>query len=258
MNKPKIVFFDVDNTLFSHTQHRIPDSSLKALRLLQVQGILVFLATGRHYCELEELHVDNFSFDGYVLLTGQLCMDKQKNILYHNPLPKEDEKELVKIFNEAEVATLLVNKDDCYLNIVNDTVLQVSQSFTSTPAKIGMYRNEDLYQAALFANEQDAKKVICRLPNCKLESWNEFGYDIVSKSGGKKVGIQKICEYYNINISDTMAFGDASNDVDMLETVGFSICMGNGTKEAKAVADFVTKDIDEDGIYYALTHLNIL
>lgn len=256
--KPKIVFFDVDNTLFSHSLHKIPDSTIKALRLLQKKGILVFLATGRHYCELEDLDFQNFTFDGYVLLTGQLCMDKDTNILYHNPLPIADQKEVVKVFNEKKIATLLVNKEDCYINIVNDHVELVSVQYSGQPPKIASYNEENLYQAAIFANREEAESIIQRLPNCKLESWSEHGFDIVSKTGGKTVGIQKICDYYQIDIEDTIAFGDASNDIGMLKMAGLGICMGNGTKEAKEAADFVTKHIDEDGIYFALKHFEII
>jgi hydroxymethylpyrimidine pyrophosphatase-like HAD family hydrolase len=55
-----------------------------------------------------------------------------------------------------------------------------------------------------------------------------------------------------------MAFGDGENDVDMLEFAGLSVCMGNGAPEAKAVADYVTDSVGEDGIEKALIHFGLL
>ncbi len=55
-----------------------------------------------------------------------------------------------------------------------------------------------------------------------------------------------------------MAFGDGLNDMEMLDTVGFGVAMGNAEPELKLLADFVTKDIREDGILYALEELGII
>lgn len=55
-----------------------------------------------------------------------------------------------------------------------------------------------------------------------------------------------------------MAFGDAHNDMEMLQTVGFSVAMGNAVPEIKAIADYVCPPINEDGIYRGLVDLGIL
>ena len=47
------------------------------------------------------------------------------------------------------------------------------------------------------------------------------------------------------------------NDIPMLRTADVSVCMGNGTPEAKAVADYVTKSINEDGLYCAFAHFGL-
>ncbi|MEN2899423.1 putative bifunctional phosphatase/peptidyl-prolyl cis-trans isomerase [Mannheimia haemolytica] len=55
-----------------------------------------------------------------------------------------------------------------------------------------------------------------------------------------------------------MAFGDGINDLEMLPTVGVGVAMGNGVPELKAVADFITKPLEEDGILYALETLEVI
>lgn len=79
------VFFDVDGTLLSHTQHLVPASTRRALDRLRKQGINRVLATGRHMLELDMLPVKDIDFDGYITLNGQLCLDAQKNIIFSNP-----------------------------------------------------------------------------------------------------------------------------------------------------------------------------
>ena len=72
------------------------------------------------------------------------------------------------------------------------------------------------------------------------------------------MGIEKVLAHYGIDRSETMAFGDGENDVDMFRVVGTAVCMGNGCQEAKDAADYVTDDIDNDGIWKALVHFGVL
>ena len=53
---------------------------------------------------------------------------------------------------------------------------------------------------------------------------------------------------------DVVVFGDGRNDIKMFQVAAFSIAMGNAIDEVKNVADYVTKDSDQDGIYEAMKH----
>ena len=61
-----------------------------------------------------------------------------------------------------------------------------------------------------------------------------------------------LCKYYNIDIKDTVAFGDSMNDREIIEASGFGIAMGNAIEELKKYADYVTDDIADNGVYNAL------
>ena len=64
--------------------------------------------------------------------------------------------------------------------------------------------------------------------------------------------------YYGRDIEDTVAFGDGANDYEMLAAANIGVAMGNGTPEAKAAADYVTADCDEDGLQKALEHFGLI
>ena len=65
----------------------------------------------------------------------------------------------------------------------------------------------------------------------------------------KGIGVNKVLEYYGIDKSQAMAFGDGNNDIEMFEQVGHPIAMGNASDDLKAVADEICGDVSEDGIY---------
>lgn len=54
-----------------------------------------------------------------------------------------------------------------------------------------------------------------------------------------------------------MAFGDGGNDIPMLKHVAISVAMGNASDEVKAIADYITDDVDHDGIFNACVHFQL-
>ena len=65
-------------------------------------------------------------------------------------------------------------------------------------------------------------------------------------------------KYLNISKAECIAFGDGHNDAEMVKFVGLGIAMGNALEKVKVASDYVTSDIDDDGIYNALKHFNII
>jgi len=74
----------------------------------------------------------------------------------------------------------------------------------------------------------------------------------------KEFGIRKLAEELGYDLKDVYAFGDALNDMEMIKVAGVGIAMGNAKEELKAIADYVTDDINNDGIMKALKHFKLL
>lgn len=89
-------------------------------------------------------------------------------------------------------------------------------------------------------------------------SWNPYFCDIIPKDSNKGVGIRRMAEKYGIDISETMAFGDGNNDIEMLQAAGIGVAMGNAGDDVKAVADYVTTADTDNGVVNALRHFGIL
>ena len=96
------------------------------------------------------------------------------------------------------------------------------------------------------------------LDECSVTSWNDTGIDIIPKDGGKSAGIRQYLDLLGIDRSESMAFGDGENDIDMLEFVGVGVAMGNADDAVKAAADYVTDTVDNDGIAKALQHFGLI
>ena len=64
--------------------------------------------------------------------------------------------------------------------------------------------------------------------------------------------------HFGIPASDTMAFGDGGNDIEMLRFAGVGVAMGNAGEEVRLAADYVTDDVDHDGIQNALRRFGVI
>ena len=254
----KAAFFDVDGTIYSHESKSVPESTKIALAALQQKGIKIFLATGRHFEEIDMFPVGKIPFDGYVMLTGQLCTDGDRNVIFGNAIAGKDAEYLLNAFQMKEMPIMLVEKDRLYINMVNDIVVKGQNEISSEVPEIMEYEGAPVYQIVCYGGKELEKTLAPKLPNCKITRWCPFGIDVVSKTGGKVTGIEKMLELHNIQPEEVIAFGDGENDMEMLVFAGIGVAMGNAEAEVKAVADYVTTDIDDDGILKALQHFDIL
>lgn len=247
----KAIFFDIDGTILNGNKG-IPESTLLALDKLRQKGIKTIICTGRGYSEVKPLNLKGF--DDYILLNGQICYDDKDNIVFKKPI--KDKEKLIELFNSKKFPFGLVDEKVSYLNYIDDYVRLVHDSINLTLPEVKEYDGKDIYQALAYGKVKDY--IEQELPDFLAVSWHFDGVDIVPKDSGKDKGIIEYCKLRNIDIKNTMSFGDGDNDREMLKTTGIGVAMGNAIDSVKVVADYITDRIDEDGIYNALVHFGVI
>lgn len=73
----------------------------------------------------------------------------------------------------------------------------------------------------------------------------------------KAYGIKQIVNHIGGNLEDVIVFGDAQNDLSKFCPHWTSVAMGNAIDELKEKADYVTTNVDDNGIYNACKHFNL-
>ena len=254
----KAIFFDVDGTIISYENGKIPQSTRNVICDLRKQGILCVLATGRSLMELEDLDIKDLEFDGYIMLNGQLCFDEHKRKLWGVPIPSDDFKRGLRMFNDKELPLSFVEVNRLYNNFIDETVEVAQASISSPLMDVDSYKGDEVYQIAVFASADKESYLKKEFPNCKVTKWNTCAFDVIANTGGKVWGIQEYCKMMNISKNEIMAFGDGENDMEMLQYAHVGIAMGNANDEVKVVSDYVTDTVDKDGILKALQHYKVV
>lgn len=254
----KAAFFDVDGTLLSYKTRQVLPSAKAAIAKLQEQGILCVVATGRHISQLEKLPVADIPFDAFLTLNGQLMLDQDKNVLFSVPISGKAREFLIEKFNDHTYPAVMVEEKQMYLNYVTDHVLTVNKIISIAIPPLSDYQGGEIYQVCAYLRPEEEHLIDPIAEDCVLTGWHYGGKDIIAKGGGKMAGIKRYLDTIGIMPEEIIAFGDAENDLEMIRFAGIGVAMGNAEAEVKKAADFVTADIDDDGIEKALKHFNLI
>ncbi|OEH92996.1 Cof-type HAD-IIB family hydrolase [Bacillus solimangrovi] len=255
----KIVFFDIDGTLLNHNKE-LPDSTREALQQLQRKGIHVAIATGRGPFMFEPLR-EELGIDSYVSFNGQYVVFEDE-VIYKKPLDFKLIQQLEVEANERNHPMVFLDHEAMKSNATFHPFIEESMKsikFEHPTYDATYYHSREIYQALVFC-EGNAEQAYEEKYNEGLHfiRWHNYCIDVLPNGGSKSVGIQNMIERLNISNENVYAFGDGLNDIEMLSSVGTGIAMGNGKQEAKDVASIITRNVDEDGIYYGLKEVGLL
>lgn len=256
----KAIFFDIDGTLVSFKTHEVPQSTIDALDILRKKGIKVFIATGRHFSSINNL--GDLKFDGYVTLNGGYCFAGEDKVIYKHSIPDRDIDALIRYMETEEAfPCAFVQEKDIFMNYKDETVEEIFNmlNFPEPPIRpLNEIRGKTVYQLVSFFTAEQEKKIMSILSHCESTRWNPLFTDVVPSGSSKRIGIDKMLEYFRIPLEGCVAFGDGGNDIAMLEHAGIGIAMGNAEDNVKQYADYVTDSVDENGVFNALRHFNII
>ncbi|MFC4320028.1 Cof-type HAD-IIB family hydrolase [Litchfieldia salsa] len=259
MTEKSVIFFDIDGTLLNHDK-QLPLSTREAIFKLKELGHIVAIATGRApfmYEDLrEELGINTYvSYNGqYVVLNGE--------VLHTNPLNIPSLEKLTEVALSNNYPVVFMDHEDMKANVPEHDF--ISESIASLKIEHfpshdpNYYKGRELYQTLFFCPEGEEKPYEQEFKDFDFVRWHPLSVDILPKGGSKAKGIEKIVEKLRIPAERQFAFGDGLNDLEMLSSVQNSVAMGNAEDTVKAVAKYVTKSVEEDGILNGLQMVGLL
>lgn len=276
----KIIFLDIDGTLIHGEKQTIPDSAILAIRQARSNGHRVYLNTGHAkaqiYPELWQIGLDG-------LVGGNGCyIEDQGQTVLHRTLTLDECKRAVEwmrahqfeFFLETNVGTfaseglieLLVKvfpwDPDTNRKLIHKIfvgLVEHGELIRSDVNKISFYMNSFI----THQNSADAQLAKADFSDLHVGTWAFPNYpdmwcELAQNGIDKGTAIPILVQHLGAKMENTLAFGDSEVDIPMLRQAAIGVAMGNAKPEVKLVADYVTKNANEDGIAHAFKHFDLI
>ncbi len=263
MQTPKIIFFDIDDTLYRKYTDTLRPSVAEAMKALKARGILTAIATGRPYAAMPakvRAVVEEAGMDLLLTINGQF-------IRYRGEVLQKCSLETAKV----DAMCAYFDREGIPYAFVADHTIAVSEPVPTVedamahilpdhPVDKEFYRRNEVFQMlGFYADDREAEVAAeAAKHGYKTVRWHELAVDMLDAQGSKARGIRTAVAELGIDMQDVMAFGDGLNDIEMMKAVGFGVAMGNGHPDLKAVADYICPTVEEDGVYNGLKVLGII
>ena len=257
--KIKIVFFDIDDTLRNSKTGFIPTSIPTVFQQLREKGILTGIATGRGIFgvvpEIRELKPDFF-----VTLNGAYIEDKKGNVIDSNKISKDKVESYIAWTKEVGIEYGLVGSHAAKLSTRTELISEaIDPIYPDLDIDPDFYEKEDIYQMWTFEDLGDNLTLPESLASTlRMVRWHEHSLDVVPISGSKAAGVAKVVDKLGLKPENVMVFGDGLNDLELFDYAGISVAMGVSHDKIKEKADYITKTLEEDGIFDALERFGMV
>ena len=255
----KAVFFDIDGTLVSFKSHTVPESARRAIARLREQGVKVFIATGRlmkHVAIVNDIEVD-----GYITVNGGYCITSAGEVIFESAFPRATVERVIDLSEQYGFDLNVMTNEDMYVSSMCERVKKIASMINIMPTVAdvrAIAATQPVVQMCPYISRELEQEIMPLLPDCVGSRWIETFMDLNVRGVDKSLGIQQVMSYYGLTMAEAMAFGDGGNDLPMVRDAAVGVAMGNACDELKAVAEYITSSVDEDGVSRALEHFGLI
>lgn len=256
--------FDVDGTLVPHGAPCPSEATAAALRALQEKHIPVIIASGRARYTAQAVLGSGIRPDYFAAANGCDVTDAENRSLWSSRMTQAEMDALVSFCAEHRIPLEFIFSDAYYAYISYEIFREEYEgSGTETKGIAEHLRNgedrtrhlRDMPFAActtIAAQDMEAFQSRFGALGLRFVCYEPHKYDILRADADKSVGVAHLLEHLGISWADTAVFGDSDNDAGLFRRAGFSVAMGDGTPEIRAMAHVVSAPAAQDGVARAV------
>ncbi|SHO48849.1 Cof-type HAD-IIB family hydrolase [Anaerocolumna xylanovorans] len=258
----KIIFFDIDGTLYDQ-EVGVSELTKQAIKELLRKGHIPVICTGRARVMVPDYLID-LGFPGLVAGAGTY-VEYNKKVIHNKVMGPDEGEETIAILRECGIHFILEGPEYIYIDEADKSEeYQEAVAFAKkyTCSKLGNANNKD-YVINKFTCYPAAGSRMDMADEKLKEKYHliyhiDGNFEMTPKGYDKSTGIQIFLKHLGADREDTYAFGDSTNDTEMLSFVQYGIAMGNSYPEVLKAAKYKTLSIKEDGIYYGLKKFGLI
>ncbi len=258
----KLFAFDLDGTLLDDKK-RLSSANVQALWEIAAEGAVIAFATGRIGSSVTPYLPKGLKNVALLTLNGAevwMRNGRGSSRVYYAPLSSATADFLIEYGRDREFALNYYIDDDLYAVRTEKSIPWIDLYVRQTSS---VYRFEPSLDR--FRGRRPSKIIFVGSPPVLDEQehhfrslWGDSVYicrtwdyylEFLDPKANKASGLEALALAYGIDLSEVAAFGDAQNDIPMLQKAGLGIAMANAGVEVKSAADRVSPwTNNEDGV----------
>lgn len=276
----KILFFDIDGTLIGRSTE-LRQSTLEALQRAKEMGYLLFICTGRALASIYP-SIKELGFDGYITSAGSIIYINH-HAIYEHYLDKDIVKQTIELFQKQNMFFTLETKHALYQTAglsdffaklhqeeakTNQELERMKETRRNLPAgrKVSDYSLDIPVSKITFVAPDKNKFLEIKHYfedqfNIVIFSEDDKPYcngELIDKNCTKGHALKRVCDYYDIPVENSIAFGDSMNDYEMLKEAGTSVVFKDASQPLKDLGDYYFESPDENGILKVMEEMHLI
>lgn len=262
----KLIALDLDGTLLNSDKHLSAENA-DALQLAADSGAQIVPTTGRFFDGMPQV-IRELPYLRYAItVNGAQVQDiRTGRIIYRAEIP------LPRALAIMEYLDTLPVIYDCYCGNwgwMTRTMQEKAAEYISNPHSLKMVldlrtpvddlkeylftRGDDVQKIQLFIKDTSQRPAIMteieqRFPGTVASTSLANNIEINDSSANKGDAVRALAAYLDIDMQQTVSFGDGSNDLSMIRACGLGVAMANACPAVLETANRITASCDENGV----------
>ena len=259
----KALFLDLDGTLLTDKKE-LTSGNYEAIQRALALGHRIIIATGRPLVSaVMQAKALGLTGDGCYLIAYNGCTlydTYRKKTVFSSVLPMDlvyrvfEEANRRNIHIQAYDETSVVVEPRCNTSVAAQYSRRIQMTWKEIPDIHALKRNPEKLLIIDYNQKEPLDQFrdwLASFASDELDSYysNDNYVEIVPKGMTKGGALRQMAEYLHIPMENTIAAGDAPNDISMIQAAHIGVAMKNADPEVKAAADYITeRDNNHDGI----------
>lgn len=260
----KLITIDLDGTLFDKEKN-ISKENIEAIKKARKKGAHVVIATGRPTNGIKGVlkTLDLIDQDEYLICYNgaKIINIKTNEVIFSTHVTGADTKKLYQESLRHNVHIHAFRDNEELITTVQNPYTDVEVRINKIEAHefdFNQIKDDDNFIKVMLVDELEKlnsveKEIDPYFPNnySMVRSAKIF-LEFLNKSSDKGHALVELARHLGISMEETMAIGDAGNDLHMIEVAKIGVAMSNSFNDVLEAADYVTLSNEESGVAHAI------